>query len=348
MKRILILLFCVTAAPFAGAMAFETYENFPTPAPGSYLVVGTTMPDGRLLVWDGNTVYRQFLPNADRFSPMATGYVGDPGFITMAPDGRTAILGAGFSSAIYRLDTAAPEDYTPASVVLTQAHYSGAMLNDDLLLIDASTGDYSATQLEIVDLSGSKAAATKVVRKGAGYDPGKDVIVDKPLGSYSSLLHVDTANGLVYSMDSNTRELRTFSLAALINAFQSQTTLDWSTDGTLVGAAGDFYSGGVSGITPTGDLVIGGSEGFLQPGGIQIVDPRLDDPSLATVLTTLDPANNAGFYSVIYNPITDTITAFESGLAFAPSGSFVPLPVSGGLALIGLAGLLTYAARRRM
>src|SRR5690606_648367 len=55
---------------------FIPYENFPSPAPGAFGVTGTALPDGRLLVWNGGTLYRQTGVDADAFDAIATGYAG--------------------------------------------------------------------------------------------------------------------------------------------------------------------------------------------------------------------------------------------------------------------------------
>ena len=342
-RRYTLILFTLCAVTANGAIAqsFGNYQEFPDPAPFSFGVVGGALPDGRLVVWNGDTVYLQYDVGVDSFTPIATGYVGDPAFLAVRPDGHSLLLGQGWLGAVYALDVFNPSDFEPSSIVTTLSHFSGALLTSNLLLLDVGTESFSSA-LEIVDLSGAKSGTVAVVTKSDQYAGTKELVSDKPPSSYSANVFLDEDNGILYAMDGNTRELRFFSLTVLINAFNTQTPLDWATDGTLVGAPRDFFSRGVSGITPGGLLVIGGSEGFLQPGGIQLVDPRLDDPDLATVVDTLDPAGTQPFYIAIYNHVTDTITArTDGGEVFAPETALQTVPALGMMGTLILALFLS-------
>lgn len=346
------VLLALLAAPNArAANGFETYEKFPRPAAGAFVVSGTSAPDGRLLLWDGNAVYRQFDLNTDYFSRLATGYPGDTAFVALAPDGHTVLLGQGFAGDIYRLDLNDPRNFSPASVVANiPGHFAGVFLTNNLVLLDVGRLDFTGSELQVIDVSGAKSTPRVGIAKGAGYfsSDAKALGVDKPLGSYSSSLAIDPVAGLVYAMDGNTRELRAFSVAALIAAYNTNTPLDWATDGTLIGSAGQFFSGGVAGVRPTGQLVIGGSAGFAQPGGVQIVDPSLANPASASVLQTLDPAGTQEFYYVIYNAYTDVITALVfSGDAFLPENLATNVPAAGSVGLALLAAGLGVAGIRR-
>jgi len=347
----------VLLASTAVAQTFTAYNNFPEPAPGSFGVAGAALPDGRLLIWNGQTVFRQFGPNVDSFQPVAAGYPGDPGFVAVSPDGTFAILGAGFNNTastdlgtngeLYKLDLDTFPDFTPNSVVASQSHFDGAFLEPGLLLVDAGRLDFSGSDLITIDISGSKALlGGVVVRKPAGTALPKSVVVEKPPLSFASSVTVDNAEGVVYAMDANTRELRRFDVSDLINAHQTGTMLDWSADGTLIGSPGDYFSGGVSGIKPAGTLVIGGSEGFGLPGGIQLVDP-----SNGNVDATLDPTGMQDFTQVIYNEVTDTITALAGGQVFADVMALPGTPAAGtGVITLGallMAGLGAGILRRR-
>lgn len=335
------------ALEYGGSTRFTRYDEFPSPAPFSYAVLGAATSDGRLLLWDGDTLYRQRGPQMDLFIPVASGYAGDPGFLAIAPDGHTAVLGAGFMGDLYRFDAYAPEDFTPASVIGNIAHFSGVFLNNTLLLIDAGKADWSGSELVIFDLEGVKSLPLPVVRKPS-WPIDKQQVVEKPLGSYSCAMTVDPVQGVVYVMDGNLRELRAFSVAALIEAYRNGMTLDWVADGTPIGQPGDYFGGGVSGITPEGYLVIGGSEGLDPgtwlplPGGIQIVDPVS-----GAIVALLDPAGTAPFTVLIYNPYTHVITVTADGLVYA-NKPFQGMPA---LSITGLV-LLTLAMgcclRRRL
>jgi hypothetical protein len=343
----LLLALPATALDYGGSTRFTRYDHYPSPAPFAYSVLGAATPDGRLLLWDGDSLYRQRGPNMDRFVPIAQGYTGDPGFLALAPDGHSAVLGAGFSGDLYRFDAYAPVDFSPAAVIGNIAHYSGTFLNDTLLLIDAGKADWSGSELVIFDLDGGKSLPVPVVVKPS-WPAEKQQVVDKPIGSYSCAMTVAPGQGVVYVMDGNLRELRSFSVAALIDAYRNGLTLDWDTDGTPIGQPGDYFGGGVSGITPEGYLVIGGSEGLDPetwmplPGGIQIVDP-----ASGALVAFLDPTGTAPYTTVTYNPYTHVITVAADGMTYANT-PFQGLPAASAAGLILLTLALGCFMRRRI
>lgn len=337
----------------AATPTFQTYSRFPLPANGAFVVTGTGLPDGRLLVWNGDNVYLQFSPGADLFPRVAHGYQGDTAFVALSPDGHTALLGQGYAGNLYTFDTAQPADFSPAAIAANvPGHFAGVFLNDHLVLLDVGRLDFSGSELDIIDLntakSRAKALSSPVVSKGAPYFRAqKDLVVDKPPFAYSASLAVDAQQGIVYAMDGNTRELRAFNVSALIAAFNTSTSLDWANDGVLIGAAGDFFTGGVAGVQPNGHLVIGGSEGYTLLGGIQIVDPSPGSPANATVTETLDPTGNQDYYYVIYNAFTDAITGITfTGTAYAPQDTFTPVPALDVAGALMLMVAVAIAARR--
>ena len=342
MKHIYSTLLLLCLALTATAQNYAEYTKFPEPAAGSYSVIGTALPDGRLLLWNGNDVYVQIASGVDGFTRIATGYAGDPGFIALAPNGHEVLLGQGFGGSIYSFDVNAPVDYSPAALLTTLDHYSATFLSETLVLIDAGLSDFTGSELVMLDLSSTKGASLRsVIAKDETYqsDEGDKSIVVKPLFGWSAKLAYDDVHDVIYAMDSGARELRRFDLADILNAFNTSTPLDWATDGELVGAPADFYSGGVAGIRPDGTLIIDGSEGFLLPGGIQLVDPSVANPALASVIETLDPAGTNGFYAAIYNPYTDAITAIADGVPFGEEEELAPMTVSSAVAM-GLLVLL--------
>ena len=293
---------------------FRVVPQFPQTADGAFGVVGTSTPFGRFILWDGETVFRQTTIGGHEFLPIATGYIGDPGFLAVSPNGQTLLMGAGFSPTIYLLNLANPQDYEAGDEIDAPDHFSGAFLNGDLIILDRTTDDLSAT--ELVVLSIAELTNPGLTRAQQSFQSvitlpavaAQDLVIDKPLDSYSAHVFVNQARTLLYAMDGNTRELRSFAVADIIAAFNNETTLDWATDGTLIGAPGDFFSGGVAGQTPDGELIIDGAEGFGLPGGVMFVDPT--DPAI--VLATLDPAGDEPFYQVIYSRATDELIAIDA------------------------------------
>jgi hypothetical protein len=294
--RIQVLCFVMallsTVAP-VGATEFVLQENFPTADPAAFSVVGTGLSDGNLLVWNGNTIYRQAAVDADSYEAIATGYMGDPSFITMAPDGQHALLGAGFSGNLYLLDTESPSDFTESAIIANVPHYSAVFLSESLVLIDAGLFG-QPSELRMLDLEATKSAPLPVVTKSARY---KNQVVEKPEGSYSASLALDKRYEIVYAMDGNTNELRYFTVAELVAAFRGQATLDWASDGDLVGTTGVYLGGGVAGVTSDGYLVNGGF------GAVNLIDFAIPSRKQGTgeIVSTLQPAGEFVFYTVIFN-----------------------------------------------
>ncbi|MBI3117954.1 MAG: hypothetical protein HYZ00_04675 [Candidatus Hydrogenedentes bacterium] len=339
--RLSLILACALLALPATAQTYEPFTDFPAPAPGAFTVVGAALSDGRLAVWNGGDVFLQYAPDTNAFLEIASGYAGDPAFLLREPGG-TLLLGAGFSGNIYRLDPDQPADYTPASVVINTPHYAAVLLTDTLLLVDAGLPGFTGSELQIVELSPAKRTPFTVVH---GLPAPKTQVVEKPPFTYSAALGLDATNNIVYAMSTfgAPEELRYFTVSELLNAYTTATPLDWSADGTLIGAAGQFNNGGVASILANGHVVM---PGF---GSIQEIDPRLDDPSQASVVDSFDPSGLGSFYNVIFNPITQVILAVDgSGNVYAPTGTVQSLPAAGLGALALLSLMLTLAARRRL
>jgi hypothetical protein len=319
------------------------------PAPTSFTLGAAGLPDGRFAIYNGDTVFFQSAAGADSFTPVATGYEGDPAFIIASPSGARLLLGAGgfgqeYTNNLYEVDAVTPADYTPAAIVAQQPHFGAVFLTEALVLIDS--GDFLDSQLDIIDLDAKAAGPRTVVKKPVA----KAAVVD-PKPGYSASLAYDTVSGRVYAMDANTRELRYFSQAALVDAFVHGTQLDWVADGTLVGAPGDFAGGGAAGVTTQGYVVLGGTLGFSGPGLVQVVHPLTGH-----VLNTLDPAGDEGYTTVFVNAFTGDALVQQSGQNFlvseqeliSPPATPQHVPVAGPLGLLALAGMLGFASRRAM
>ncbi|HOQ32988.1 MAG TPA: hypothetical protein PLA12_10810 [Candidatus Hydrogenedens sp.] len=282
--------------------------NIPQPAPGSYFVTSAPLNDGTFLIWNGNQVYKQITPKNDTYSLIAEGYQGDPAFIAISPDEKKAILGQGYLGDLYLLDLTNPQNFTPASIIANISHYYGIYLTSDLLLLDITKPDFSGSEIHILPINTKNVSTTQFVLSKPK-SPSKDMVIDKPPFAYSATLAKD--GNWVYITDGNTREIRKFSVSSLINAYNTHTTLNWETDGILIGTSGMYFSGGVSGISADNLLIIGGSEGFMLPGGIQEVNPTTGE-----IVRVWDPANNQGYYSAFYNSHSDTILAIVYNMGY--------------------------------
>ena len=279
---------------------FRRVPQYPDPVEGASATLGADQSDGRLILWDGDTIYRQEedagAPGA-LFEAIATGYLGEPSFVDLSSDDDEAVLGSGVDGIVYWIDISSPDDYEVGAEILVPTHASGVLLSDNLLLLDRAKDDLSGAELVVVDLD-----ATGDTR-GVGA-----AIISKPLASGTAALYVDSKRSTLYAMDSTTRELRSFSVSAIRDAFEELITLDWEIDGTPIGVAGDFLNGGVGGINEDGELIIGGSTGEAMSGGIQYVMPG-DPPE---ILAVLDPAATAPPYIVMFNTDLDQLIAIDA------------------------------------
>ena len=318
------------------ADAATSLDNLP--APTSFTIAGAGLDDGRFVIYNGDAIFYQNAVGADGFTQVASGYEGDPAFIIVSPSGNRLLLGAGgfgqpYTGKLYEMDADSPMNFTPVAIVANQAHFGAVFLTESLVLIDS--GDFTDSQLDIIELDAKSLGARTVVHK----PQPKDVVVD-PKPGYSASLAYDVDSGRVYAMDANARELRWFSDTELVSAFTGSTLLDWEDDGTLVGAAGDYVGGGAAGVTTQGYVVLGGSLGFTGAGMVQVVNPVNGD-----IINTLDPAGDDGYTNVIMNNFTGAAIVQQSGQDFlVGEAELITLPVQPTLPLAGPAGMAALCA----
>ncbi len=342
------------AVPLILVMAFSAagteygvFTGFPKAAPGAFGVKAEGLPDGRWVVWNGDAVFFETMVGGDEFKEVASGYAGDPGFVAVSPDGHHVLLGAGYSGKLYVLDTDAPTDYNPGSEVATVTHYYGAYLNESLVLLDRATDDSTTSELVVLDLSSPSPTHRRVMLKPPNVNlNGTEYGVSACLAVNASHTTVYTA-GLVYDgWDLVSNQLKKVTVAALVNAYQTSTPLDWNNDidAVPIGASGVFGVGGPAGISASEELFIGGF------GGVQRVDP-----AMGTVIETIDPAGPFEYYGVAYNPYNGVVLPivadpadWSMDVVYAPEGAFAPLPTGSGLGLLALAALLAVAGAGRV
>lgn len=313
MKQVLISVLVLTTACLASAEVpdvndFRIVPQYPDPAAGASLVLGANLSSGRLALWNGDHVYLQefFFEVGPLFEIIASGYSGDPSFVDIKSDDRTAVLGSGPGGIVYQIDLLNPVDFEAGMEISVPVHFSGVLLNNSLLLLDRLKDDLSGTELVVVDLTAQRSTSqVQIVLSKPFPDPLR--VIDLPPASGTASLFVDPSRNLLYAMDGATRELRTFAASAVVAAFDEGSTLDWQSDGTLIGTAGQFLNGGVSGVNRDLELILGGSEGAALTGGIQFVDAAAP----AIVLATLDPAATMPAYVVIHNSILDEVIAID-------------------------------------
>lgn len=277
--------------------SFRDVPSYPAPAAGADLTLGATDSRGRFVFWDGDTVYYQEEDEdtnelTGRMIPSGAGYTGNPSFVVFRDNDRTVLLGSGMDGILYSIrDIRDGLDFVSGDEIAIPTHYSGTLLDNRYLLLDRVT--VSGSEIVLVDLNAAPVTAVLVLTKPAGSAPAAITI---------------SPSGRVYVMNATTRELRYFDDIAIIDAYETMTTLDWTTDGIPVGAIGQFLNGGVYGVTPDNELVLGGDENAPGTGGIQWVDPATTP---ATILATLDPAGSGPPYTLIYNRRLDRVAGID-------------------------------------
>ncbi len=322
MRVILAIVFTLGAcAPALGEVpdidSFRPVPQFPDPAPGATRTAGTAdSSDGRLVLWDGDAVYQQERVNnvnGPMLEELGMGYLGEPSFVALSSNNRRVFLGSGPDALVYDIpDVRDVEDFVTGEEFDVVTFFSGALLNDSLLILDRVRDDLTASEIVVVDIVKAKAGTMGAIL----------AVLQKPAGSSPANVFVDRNSGRTYLMDATTRELRWFSTSALVNAYTTATPLAWTT-GTAVGTPGQFLNGGVYGVNPDGEAILGGDEGLAGTGGIQYVS--LAAP--ASIVDTLDPAGTGPAYSVIYSRARDLVLGIDPSVsppvAYA-STDFIP------------------------
>jgi hypothetical protein len=344
---VVFFLFFAVAAVSATGTQFEVFDGFPKAAPGAFGIRAEGLPDGRFIVWNGDAVFLQIMAGGDTFKEVASGYAGEPGFVAVAPDGHTVLLGAGssFSGKLYVFDTRAPVNYSPGSEVAAVTHYYGVYLTQDLVLLDRLTDDSATSELVVLDLSSPSPVPVRVMLK-----PDQLELTGEEQG-VSACLAVNGSRATVYMMglvyDSGvpvSSELKMIPASVLISAYQSKALLDWDSDAIAIGLPGSFNSGGPAGVMANGDLIIGGF------GGVQRVNP-----STATIVETYAPPALFDYYGVATNPYRDIVLPivldpvdYSMDIVYAPEGAFAAMPVHGGIGLAAMTAMILSGGARSL
>ena len=341
------------AVPLILVMAFNAagteygvFTGFPKAAPGAFGVKAEGLPDGRWVVWNGDAVFLETMAGGDEFKEVASGYAGDPGFMAISPDGHTVLLGAGMSGKLYRFDVRTPVNYTPDADLGVVSHYWGTFLTDTLVAIDKLTDDDSTDEIVIIDISKADLARKSVMLK-----PAASEVPDDDFAA-SAALAVDATRTYMYAMEVIfnsswivvANPLKRVAVSYLINAYNTDTLLNWTTHAAPIVGPLAFLSGGPAYVMDNGDLLVVGY------GGVQRVDP-----TTGTVIETIDPAGPFEYYGVAYNPRTGVVLPIvaEPGygpmdVVYAPEGAFVALPAVSGFGLLALAAMLAVAGAGRV
>jgi hypothetical protein len=212
--------------------------------------------------------------------------------------------------------------------------------------IDKLTDDDSTDEIVIIDISKADLARKSVMLK-----PAASEVPDDDFAA-SAALAVDATRTYMYAMEVIfnsswivvANPLKRVAVSDLINAYNTDSLLNWTTHAAPIVGPLAFFSGGPAYVMDNGDLLVVGY------GGVQRVDP-----ATGTVIETIDPAGPFEYYGVAYNPRTGVVLPIvaEPGygpmdVVYAPEGAFVALPAVSGFGLLALAAMLAVAGAGRV
>lgn len=282
--------FALALGAAAELPGYTPMPGFPEEARGVGGIAVDALGDGRFVAWDGDRIFIEAEAGAGVFSLAAEGFKGDPAFISVHPDGETALLGAGFNGDMYLVDMNDPGE--PEVFLNTTNNFAGAWINTSQFLFDRAmpndNGD-AIPELAILDVTGEPEVRTVVADKGT-WSAG---VVTSPCGYYAY-----TSDG----MDGTTVR---YEVNALREAFETETPLDWETDGVELGA---FSTSGPSAHTDLDTVIFGNF------GNIQFVDGETGDE-----LGTADPSFEGGhMYQTAYNRLTGRILVIGTVFSDVP------------------------------
>lgn len=354
-SRCALVLSLVAAAAPAMADAFSTYGDhyraFATPpvGNGSFGVAGDALPDGRLLMVTGNSVFLESHAGSAVFSEVAildasqTGGSTDPAFLTVSPDGQRIAIGTGFGKPVAVFETNAlgtpnaPTTLTSGTLAdyFTVGHFDGTWFDNTSLALTA--GEF-----------GQPSFVSMLDTTSAPDNPLNEPVVTNILGgsagvAFDSAGRLYTANGFAYGTGSDTGNIRVFEPADWIGG------VDFETGGTLIG---DILSGNALNIDADGNLFVGGGDfsnfdaGYLGIINAHAIADALAgagpiDPHNPLHLARLDPRlDGFGFFGSAFNPATGELYITDGQTWYAT----VPAPSS--LALLAAAGLVARRRRR--
>lgn len=297
----------------------------PPPEPGSFFTVFDYAQDGRIVAFDGFTVFIQQAVNMPAFEAIGTlpeFFRGgtDPAFIEVSPDGNTLILGGGaggfqfsdpaFNGAMFSLPI---EGGTATQIGLFPFHIQPAFRNPgELFFGQGETFGFFVGSIELLNL---KTGVKQSVVGNIPGDPGGvtfnargDLFVG--LGAASNLSRVG--------------EIRRFDKHDINNAISSGVPLDFDSDSTLIAQilnAGDLEFGS------TGNLFVGGGDLFGITGSLGFIAEI--DRNTAQVINRFDPIDGDPddgdfvFFGLAFTPVNCQLGALDLISFFSPADPVV-------------------------
>lgn len=275
------------AQPSTPPTDFTALPGFPGPA-GEYTSVGVdALESGKLVVYDGSSVYLEDGVEADRYTAFA-GYDGDgaglAGFVAASPDDSTALIGAYGTGDLWLFDADDPAAAgDPLGAV--EGVLFGEYLDNTNVLVSVYVEE-EESELGIVDTANTAALYTAVVNMGETGIPGGIVV----------------AGDKVYTTNAATGQIRSFAVKELLDlATGSREPLAWE-KGALIGTFNDF---GPTAVSSQCTLLVSGNDATTGRGAIQFVSTDGEFGGDAQMATEA----NIAAHIAVYNPKTKKVVA---------------------------------------
>ncbi len=346
-----LLLAALTTTSSADAFTTygHSYQPFSTPpiGNGSFGITGDALPDGRLLMVTGNSLFLESNAGSRLFDEVAifdttqTGGSTDPAFLTISPDGTRVAVGVGFGKPVAVFDVAAlgapdaPTTLTNGSVAdyfhitpFDATWYD----NTNLALTTGEFGQQAFVSLLDTQSNPDAPINNPIITGIAGASAGI---------AFDTAGRLYTANGFADGSGSVTGNIRIFDPA------EWMTGADFETQGTYLG---DILSGGSLRFDTDGNLFVAGGDftdfdaGYLGVVNAQAIADALQglgpiNPNDPTDLRRLDPRGDGfGYFASAYNSFTGELYITDGEVWYAT------IPAPGALALLATSGCI---ARRR-
>ncbi len=329
----------------------DSYRAFMTPpiGGGSFGVTGDALPDGRLLMVTGNSVFVESAVGSAVFDEVGvfdaseTGGATDPEFLTISPDGLRVAVGVGFGKPVAVFDVSALGT-AGAPTMLTSGngadyfgvgHFDGSWYDNTRLALTAG-------------VFGEEAFVSLLDTTSDVGSPINDLVITGIAGASAGVAFDDagrlyTANGFADGSGSGTGNIRVFEVSEWMGG------VDFEVGGVFVG---DVLSGGGLRFDTDGNLFVGGGDfGDFDAGYLGVINAwaiadalggfGAIDPSDPLDLRRLDPRGDGfGYYASAYNMLTGELYVADGEVWYAT------VPAPGSVVMFGCAGLMAWRRRR--
>jgi hypothetical protein len=221
----------------------------PAPEPGSFFTIFDYLSDGRLIAFDGFTVYVQQNPSSDTLNPIGTlpeqdRGATDPAFVAVSPSDQTILLGGGaggsrfpdpeFNGNIFKMPITGG---TAQLVGRYPFHILGFFINEHQFIFgQGETFGFFTGSIELLDVNTGQ---TRPLIGDIPGDPG-GVAYDRVDPDLRGNLYVGLGSG---QDPGRTGEIRRFEREDVRRALRGEVVLDFDDDSTLIADvlnAGDF------------------------------------------------------------------------------------------------------------